>query len=218
MSQTGHRLVKEITKTVTLDYLLHIPEKEEPRAADEKWPVILFLHGAGERGNDLNILKANGIPHIAEQDKSFPFIVISPQCPQSELWANEKEAVMAILEQVLENYPADKKRVYLTGLSMGGYGSWHLPMDYPDVFAAIAPVCGGGDPSKAKTLLNVPIWAFHGAKDDVVYVTESEKIVHALEALNADVKLTIYPEGGHDAWTETYANPELYTWFLSHSL
>ncbi|RAJ00640.1 dienelactone hydrolase family protein [Paenibacillus pabuli] len=218
MSQTGHRLVKEITKTVTLDYLLHIPEKEQPLAEDQKWPVILFLHGAGERGNDLEMLKANGVPLIADQDKSFPFIVISPQCPQSELWANEKEAVMAILEQVLENYPADKKRVYLTGLSMGGYGSWHLPMDYPDVFAAIAPVCGGGDPSKAKTLLNVPIWAFHGAKDDVVYVTESEKIVHALEALNADVKLTIYPEGGHDAWTETYENPELYKWFLSHSL
>lgn len=218
MSQTGHQLIKEITKTVTLDYLLHIPETEEPLNEDQKWPVILFLHGAGGRGNDLELLKADGIPHIVEKDRSFPFIVISPQCPESELWANEKEAVMAIVEHVLENYPADKERVYLTGLSMGGYGAWHLPMEYPDVFAAVAPVCGGGDSSKAKALQNVPIWAFHGAKDDVVYVSESEKMVKALEALNADVKLTIYPEGGHDAWTETYNNPELYKWFLSHTL
>ncbi|MGV2884220.1 carboxylesterase family protein [Paenibacillus taichungensis] len=218
MSQTGHRLVKEITKTVTLDYLLHIPEKEEPLAEDQKWPVILFLHGAGERGNDLEMLKANGVPLIADQDKSFPFIVISPQCPVDEFWGMHREAVMALLEHVLENEDADPKRVYLTGLSMGGYGAWDLPLFYPNTFAALAPVCGGADPSKAEELRNMPIWAFHGAKDDVVYVTESEKIVHALEALNADVKLTIYPEGDHDAWTETYENPELYKWFLSHSL
>ncbi|WP_440119216.1 prolyl oligopeptidase family serine peptidase [Paenibacillus sp. QZ-Y1] len=218
MSQTGHQLVKEITKTVTLDYLLHIPETQEPTEPDQKWPVILFLHGAGERGNDLEMLKRNGVPYIVEQDRSFPFIVISPQCPENELWAMEKEVVMAIVEHVLEHYPADPKRVYLTGLSMGGYGAWHLPMDYPNVFAAVAPICGGANPSKAEALQNVPIWAFHGAKDDIVLLSESEGIVKALEALNADVKLTIYPESNHDAWTVTYDNPELYKWFLSHTL
>ncbi|PQP81219.1 phospholipase [Paenibacillus sp. PCH8] len=218
MSQTGHQFVKEMTKTVTLDYLLHIPETEAPSAVDQKWPVILFLHGAGGRGNNLEMVKENGIPHIADQDKSFPFIVISPQCPVNELWAMQKEVVMAIVEHVLQNYPADQNRVYLTGLSMGGYGAWHLPMDYPDVFAAVAPICGGADPSKAEELQHVPVWAFHGAKDDVVLLSESEGIVNALEALNADVKLTVYPEGNHNAWTETYDNPELYKWFLSHTL
>ena len=217
MTQTGHRIVKEITKTLTLDYLLHIPDTED-QSADQKWPVILFLHGSGERGSDLNKVKANGLPNMVDQDKSFPFIVISPQCPEDEFWAMEKEALHAIVEHVLENYPADPKRVYLTGLSMGGYGAWHLPIDYPDVFAAVAPVCGGIDPSKAEALRNVPIWAFHGAKDDVVPLSESQGIVDALEALNANVKLTVYPDGNHNAWDGTYSNPDLYKWFLSHSL
>lgn len=217
MTQTGHRIVKEITKTLTLDYLLHIPDTED-QPADKKWPVILFLHGSGERGSDLNKVKANGLPNIVDQDKSFPFIVISPQCPEDEFWAMEKEALHAIVEHVLENYPADPKRVYLTGLSMGGYGAWHLPIDYPDVFAAVAPVCGGIDPSKAEALRDVPIWAFHGAKDDVVPLSESQGIVDALEAIEANVKLTVYREGNHNAWDETYSNPDLYKWFLSHSL
>ncbi|GAB1155173.1 hypothetical protein YWY31_11980 [Paenibacillus illinoisensis] len=217
MTQTGHRIVKEITKTLTLDYLLHIPDTED-QPADKKWPVILFLHGSGERGSDLNKVKANGLPNIVDQDKSFPFIVISPQCPEDEFWAMEKEALHAIVEHVLENYPANPKRVYLTGLSMGGYGAWHLPIDYPHVFAAVAPVCGGIDPSKAEALRSVPIWAFHGAKDDVVPLSESQGIVDALEAIEANVKLTVYPEGNHNAWDETYSNPDLYKWFLSHSL
>lgn len=217
MTQTGHRIVKEITKTLTLDYLLHIPDTED-QPADKKWPVILFLHGSGERGTDLNKVKANGLPNIVDQDKSFPFIVISPQCPEDEFWAMEKEALLAIVEHVLKNYPADPKRVYLTGLSMGGYGAWHLPIDYPHVFAAVAPVCGGIDPSKAAALRDVPIWAFHGAKDDVVPLSESQGIVDALEAIEANVKLTVYREGNHNAWDETYSNPDLYKWFLSHSL
>ncbi|PAF32871.1 prolyl oligopeptidase family serine peptidase [Paenibacillus sp. 7516] len=217
MTQTGHRIVKEITKTLTLDYLLHIPDTED-QPADMKWPVILFLHGSGERGSDLNKVKANGLPNIVDQDKSFPFIVISPQCPEDEFWAMEKEALHAIVEHVLENYSADPKRVYLTGLSMGGYGAWHLPIDYPHVFAAVAPVCGGIDPSKAEALRGVPIWAFHGAKDDVVPLSESQGIVDALEAIEANVKLTVYPEGNHNVWDETYSNPDLYKWFLSHTL
>ncbi|WP_128102413.1 prolyl oligopeptidase family serine peptidase [Paenibacillus sp. DCT19] len=216
MTQDSHRLIKEIKKTVTMDYLLHVPKTVTE--TNDLWPVILFLHGSGERGTDLNQLRQHGLPQIVEQDEEFPFIVISPQCPEDEFWANEKEAVIAIVEYVLANYAADPKRVYLTGLSMGGYGAWHLPADYPGVFAAAVPICGGCNPAKAVALQRLPIWAFHGAKDDVVPLSESQGIVDALLALNADVKLTVYPEGDHDAWTETYNNPDLYKWFLQHSL
>ncbi|WP_145048583.1 prolyl oligopeptidase family serine peptidase [Paenibacillus xylanexedens] len=216
MTQNSHRLIKEIKKTVTMDYLLHVPNSVTE--TNELWPVILFLHGSGERGTDLNKLRQHSLPHIVEKDEGFPFIVISPQCPEDEFWANEKEAVIGIVEYVLANYAADPKRVYLTGLSMGGYGAWHLPADFPDVFAAVAPICGGCNPAKAEALQGLPIWAFHGAKDDVVPLSESQGIVDALLALNADVKLTVYPESDHDAWTETYNNPDLYKWFLRHSL
>ncbi|MCZ4149374.1 phospholipase, partial [Escherichia coli] len=154
-------------------------------------------------------VKEHGLPAIVSKEDDFPFIVISPQCPEDDFWAMQKEVVMAVLEHVLANTPADPKRVYLTGLSMGGYGAWGLSADYPGVFAAVAPVCGGISPSKAERLKDTPIWAFHGAKDDVVPLSESENIVDALKALNADVRFTVYPEGNHNAWDETYANPEL---------
>ncbi|WP_339277867.1 prolyl oligopeptidase family serine peptidase [Paenibacillus sp. FSL W8-0426] len=217
MSQTANRLTKQVVKTVSIEYLLHIP-KAAKMSTDRTWPVILFLHGSGERGDDVEKVKEHGLPAIVSKDDDFPFIVISPQCPEDDFWAMQKEVVMAVLEHVLANTPADPKRVYLTGLSMGGYGAWGLPADYPGVFAAVAPVCGGISPSKAERLKDTPIWAFHGAKDDVVPLSESENIVDALKALNADVRLTVYPEGNHNAWDETYANPELYEWFLKHTL
>ena len=206
----------QITKTVKLNYLLFLP-KDYGEYPQQKWPLILFLHGAGERGNDLNLIKAHGIPKIVEQRENFPFIAVSPQCPKHSWWPVEVEALNALLDDVIERYAVDTKRIYLTGLSMGGYGTWALATAYPERFAAIAPICGGGDPDEACALKDIPVWVFHGAKDAVVSVEESKKMVKALEDCGGDVRFTIYPEADHDSWTETYDNPELYVWFLRHS-
>lgn len=217
MSQQACKLDKEITKKVTLDYLLHLPEGYDQNS-DQKWPVILFLHGSGERGSDVELVKVHGVPYIAELDPAFPFIAISPQCPDHSDWNAEKDAVMAALDEVMAGYNTDPARVYLTGLSMGGYGTWQLAAEYPGRFAAAVPVCGGGNPKNADALKETPIWAFHGAKDDVVPLSESEDMVEAIQAAGGDVLLTVYPEANHNSWTETYDNKELYDWFLEHSL
>ncbi len=196
--------------------LLFLP-KDYGADQQQKWPLILFLHGAGERGDNLERVKVNGIPKIVEQQKDFPFIAVSPQCSQYSWWPVELEALNALLDEIVIKYAVDTKRIYLTGLSMGGFGAWHLATVYPERFAAIAPVCGGGDPEKACILKDIPAWVFHGAKDKTVSLEESKKMVKALEDCGGDVRLTIYPEAGHDSWTETYDNPELYKWFLKHS-
>ncbi|MEH2326709.1 MAG: prolyl oligopeptidase family serine peptidase [Nostoc sp.] len=177
-------------------------------------PTILFLHGAGQRGSNLDDVKKYGVAKIVEQQADFPFIVISPQCPRGEYWNIER--LSALLDRVIASYPVDPERVYLTGLSMGGYGTWHLAAAQPERFAAIAPICGGGNPKAARNLKNLPVWAFHGAKDNVVPLSESEIMVSALKARNGNVKFTVYPEANHDSWTQTYNNPELYKWFLQH--
>ncbi|GIO34273.1 MULTISPECIES: prolyl oligopeptidase family serine peptidase [Paenibacillus] len=217
MSQQACKMEKEIKKSVSLNYLLHIPEEYDP-SADKKWPVILFLHGSGERGSAIELVKIHGIPLIADRDPSFPFICISPQCPEESDWAREKDAVIAVLDEVMAAYNADASRVYITGLSMGGYGTWLLAADLPERFAAAAPICGGGSWMDAFQLTRTPIWAFHGAKDDVVPLSESEKMVKAVQDAGGSAKLTVYPEANHDSWTEAYQNPELYAWFLQHSL
>lgn len=198
-----------------LKYLLYVPPHVAP---GEKSPLILFLHGAGERGDDVELLKKHGIPKIVETKENFPFITVSPQCPRNSWWTAETEALNALLDEVVANYPVDEERVYLTGLSMGGFGTWTLAAAHPDRFAAIAPICGGGDPSYASVLKEIPVWVFHGARDELVPPRASEEMVEALQAVGGNVRFTLYPDAGHDSWTATYENPELYTWFLSHSL
>ena len=217
MGQTACQLEKQVTKTVRINYLLHLPEGYE-QDNQRKWPLILFLHGAGERGDDIQKVKAHGIPKIAENDPKLPFIAVSPQCPEDSFWTAEQDALLALLDEITTGFNVDEKRIYLTGLSMGGYGTWHLASARPGKFAAIAPICGGGNPNQARALVNTPVWAFHGAKDNVVSLEESERMVNALQARGGNVKLTVYPEADHDSWTVTYANPELYSWLLSHSL
>lgn len=214
--QSAHTFETQIVKTVRLNYLLFLPEGygSDP---EKKYPMILFLHGAGERGNDLEKVKVHGIPKIVEQQKDFPFIAVSPQCPARSWWSSEVEALNALLDNIVANYAVDLDRIYLTGLSMGGYGTWELAMEYPERFAAIAPICGGGDPEEVSKIKDIPVWVFHGEKDNLVKPEESKKMVKALEEIGADVKFTLYPEAEHDSWTETYNNPELYKWFLEHS-
>jgi predicted peptidase len=207
-----------VTKSVEVSYLLYLPGAygQDPT---RRWPLILFLHGAGERGDDLEMVRKHGIPRVveakaAEGRDDFPFITVSPQCPTGEWWGIDE--LDTLLDDVLERYAVDRDRVYLTGLSMGGFGTWNLAAARPDRFAAIAPVCGGGRPDKAAALKHLPIWTFHGAKDEIVPIKSTEDMVEAVRRAGGDVRFTVYREAGHDSWTETYANPDLYAWFLAH--
>jgi predicted peptidase len=185
---------------------------------------MLFLHGAGERGTDLQKVKVHGPPKIVESRPEFPFILVSPQCPDDERWSND--VLLGLLDEVIAQHRVDTNRVYLTGLSMGGFGTWSLAVQHPERFAAVAPICGGGEiidvllapPARTADLKPIGVWAFHGAKDPVVQLDESERMVRALRKLGMkDVELTVYPEAGHDSWTEAYQNPKLYEWFLKHA-
>jgi predicted peptidase len=212
--QHSHAFNKTITKTLSCNYLLFLPE--DYGREKKSWPLMLFLHGAGERGSDIEKVKVHGPPKIVQRKKDFPFIVVSPQCPEDEWWTDKTEMLINLLDDIVARYDVDTERIYLTGLSMGGYGSWALASKYPDRFAAVVPICGGGDPILARTLKDVPIWAFHGAKDSVVPVEESKRLVEAVNARGGNAKLTIYPDANHDSWTETYNNPKLYEWLLEH--
>lgn len=201
-----------------LRYLLFLPEESGP--AVSKRPLILFLHGAGERGRDLQMLKRHGPPKLAETRRGFPFIVVSPQCPPGQWWVENQmqNALIRLLDEVLAQHDADPDRVYLTGISMGGFGAWSLAARHPERFAALAPICGGGQRLDARQLARLPIWAFHGAKDDIVPLQYSQEIVEAVREAGGDVRLTVYPDVGHDSWTVTYENPELYEWLLAHTI
>lgn len=203
---------KEIIMKTTMNYLLYFPENYKD--TNEKYPFILFLHGSGERGNDLNLVKKNGLPKLINEGKNFPFIIVSPQCPVGEWW-NVYE-LNSLIDELIKEHRIDEQRIYVTGLSMGGFGTWELAMKFPRKFAAIAPICGGGSIHDSKKIKHLPIWAFHGAKDEIVPLMRTVEIIDHLQALNANPspKLTVYPETGHDAWSETYENPQLYQWFL----
>lgn len=212
----------EVTKAVGSRYLLFLPRDYEG-SGSRRWPLILFLHGAGERGTNLALVTRHGPPKIVESQPDFPFIVVSPQCPAGQRWDND--VLVGLLEHVTKEHRVDLARIYLTGLSMGGFGSWNLGLAHPERFAAIAPVCGGGDPlvlllgdpNKREALRSLPVWAFHGARDQVVRLDESERMVNAMRRIGANnVQLTVYPEAEHDSWTETYDNPKLYEWFMEH--
>lgn len=218
-SACGGEPGKQIPETTEvkfkIGYQLFLPA-EYGKDTTKKWPTIVFLHGSGERGDDLERVKIHGPPKIAGSDPAFQFIVLSPQCPSGKSWT--PALLSALLDEIETKYAVDKDRVYLTGLSMGGYGTWDWATAEPNRFAAIAPICGGGRTSSARRIKQVPTWVFHGEKDEGVPVKESTDMVEALEKAGGKPKLTIYPNTGHDSWTKTYENPELYKWFLEHRL
>lgn len=220
--QKPKKFERTVTRTLGAQYLLFTPKGYDAKG-DKQWPLMLFLHGAGERGTNLQKVAVHGPPKMVKSRPDFPFIVVSPQCPNNEIWSNE--ALLALLDEVIAAHKVDTNRVYLTGLSMGGYGSWSLALQHPERFAAVAPICGGGNTidallasrKKAAALKSLPFWVFHGAKDPVVKVSESERMVKALKLAGVEeVELTVYPEADHDSWTETYKNEKLYEWFLKH--
>lgn len=201
-------------KDVKRDYLLYLPKTYLQEKA-KKWPVLIFLHGSGERGSDVNRVKIHGPPKQAAAGKDLPFIVVSPQCPKGVWW--NPEVQIALLDDIIKTYSVDANRIYLTGLSMGGYGTWTICCKYPNRFAAAVPICGGGNPKVAAKMKALPTWVFHGDKDKAVPLKKSQDMVAAIKKAGGNVKLTVYPGVGHDSWTQSYDNPALYKWLLSQS-
>lgn len=207
-TQTAVKL--DATIQLKMNYLLYLPKDYESK---DSWPLVLFLHGAGERGDNIDKVKTHGPPKLIEQGKEFPFIVVSPQCPDGRWW--EASELASLLDHVIAEHRVDEDRVCLTGLSMGGFGTWRLAFLQPHRFAAIAPICGGGEPYWGKQIAHIAVWAFHGGVDFLVPVARSQSMVDAIKKANGEPKLTIYPDAGHDSWTKAYENQELYEWMLS---
>ena len=196
-------------------YLLHLPKGY---AADRKarWPLMIFLHGSGERGDNLAKVKINGPPAIAASDPTFPFVLISPQLPADRQW--EVAKLDALLDSAVRRLRVEPSRIYLTGLSLGGQASWRWATARPSRFAAMAPIAARREPIDACALKGLPIWAFHGDRDDVVPIIDSVDMTASVRQSGGTPRLTVYPDTGHDSWTRTYADPALYFWILSHRL
>jgi predicted peptidase len=205
----------QIVKQIEMNYLISIPANYDTEK-DKLFPLMIFLHGAGERGNDINLVKKNGPPSFIDSKPDFPLILVSPQCPIGMFWSVDN--LQALYTELIKTYRVDVNRVYLTGLSMGGFGTWAWASAYPKQFAAIAPICGGGEPLFADELIDLPIWAFHGDSDPIVPVKRTIEMVDAVNNKGGKALITIYKGVGHDSWTETYNNQELYDWFLDQSL
>jgi len=213
-----------VVQTVQVDYLLYLPDAygQDPQ---QKWPLILFLHGRGERGDDLELLKKNPIPQILEQQAGFPAMVVSPQLSRQKMWWSDMiDPLNALLYQIQAEYSVDPQRIYLTGLSMGGFGAWEFALRYPQRFAAVVPIAGGykeGDsiiPENICDLKEVPIWVFHGAHDTIVKPVMSEVLVDALKACGSNVRFTLYADAEHEeSFLWAYADPELYDWVFAQT-
>jgi len=213
--------------------LLYQVMKPENPAPATKYPLVIFLHGAGERGSDNDLQLVHGVKDFAnsESRKSYPCFLIAPQCPNEKKWAEvdwsadshqrpEKPSdpatlLLKLIDSLPTQLPIDTNRIYITGLSMGGYGTWDLIARKPDLFAAAVPVCGGGDEKDASIISKIPIWAFHGSKDTVVKPQRSTNMIEAIKKAGGNPKLTLYPEVGHNSWVNAYSDPEMLKWLFN---
>ncbi len=198
-------------------YVVFVPHDYN---GQKEYPVILFLHGAGEtktdkKGGKMPVEVGIG-PAIKKREKDFPFIVVFPRAEGFGWGAETKNAqrALAILDEVMKEFKVDPKRQYLTGLSMGGMGTWSIAVAYPDRFAAIVPICGRGDPKAAAKIKDLPCWAFHGDADTAVKVEGSRDMIEAIKKAGGNPKYTEYPKVGHNSWDRAYGTDELYTWLL----
>jgi predicted peptidase len=199
-------------------YVVFVPHDYKPGKAS---PIILFLHGAGETEGGKKMPVDVGIAtHIKTVEKSFPFFVVIPQSKKRTWQADSPDGkrAMAMLEATEKEYGTDPKRVYLTGLSMGGFGTWSLAAKHPERWAAIAPICGGGDAKSAAKIKDVPCWCFHGDADNVVVPKRSQDMIEALKKAGGKPKYTEYAGVGHNSWDKAYGTKELYDWLLEHKL
>lgn len=211
-----------------LNYRLLVPPKIEE---SEKYPLVIFLHGAGERGSDNAAQLKHGVGDFVRHQKDYPCFLVAPQCPEGKRWVevdwsaathdlpekpgDQMAMVKALIDQMVDEKPIDADRIYITGLSMGGYGTWDAISRYPDLFAAAAPICGGGDPKHAKTIKDIPIWCFHGDQDQAVKVERSRAMIEAIKDAGGEPKYTEYPGVGHDSWTQSYKNDEFFAWLFA---
>jgi predicted peptidase len=197
-------------------YVVFVPQDYDGK---KEYPVILFLHGSGETKGGGKMPVEVGIgTAIKKREKSFPFITVIPQS-EKRTWgaaSDDGKRAMAILDEVMKDYKTDGKRVYLTGLSMGGFGTWSLATAHPEKWAAIVPICGGGNPKQADKIKDLPVWCFHGDADTSVKVQSSRDMIEALKKAGAEPKYTEYPGVGHNSWDKAYGTDELYTWLLEH--
>jgi predicted peptidase len=202
-----------ITETVAYDYLITFPDGYS--ATGPAVPLLLFLHGSGERGDDLELVKTWGPPRIIEAgERSFPAVVVSPQCQAGEVW--NARGLAALVDDLCARHNIDRRRIYVTGLSMGGAGTWELAAAIPDRLAAIVPVCGDATTLIAEKIRGIPIWVFHGALDQDVPLADSAMLVERLYELGADVRFTVYADGDHLAgWQRAYASDALWQWLFA---
>jgi predicted peptidase len=203
----------KVTRVVSGRFLLFLPAGFQAHGRT-RYPLLIFLHGSGEAGKDLEQVKAHGPPNLVASRPDFPFIVASPQAPSGRDF--DPDELNAMLDELLAQLPVDPDRVYLTGLSLGGIWSYGWASLNPGRFAAIAPVCGTWDADEACKLKSLPIWAFHGAKDDSVPVEGDQAMVAAINACGGNAKISVYPDVGHDVWNVAYDDPKLYAWLLQH--
>jgi predicted peptidase len=210
-----------VDKTIEIDgqslkYQVRVPAGYD---GSKELPLILFLHGSGEQGDDGKKQSSVGLGPAIEMNPTAwaPYIVVLPQKPKMRGgWMEHEKLMLGVVEKTKKEYKIDASRLYLTGLSMGGYGSWMLAAKHPEMWAAVAPICGGGNPADAAKLKDLPIWAFHGDQDKAVPVKKSEEMVEALKAAGGQPKLTVYPGVGHNSWDKAYRDEKLWDWFLQH--
>jgi predicted peptidase len=202
---------KDITTKLEIKYILELPTNQK-----EKFPLIVFLHGSGERGTDLEMVK-NHSPFTYKSLIQSPVALLAPQCPANIWW--DTNVVYQLIKEISTKYNIDTSRIYLTGLSMGGWGTWKLAEEHPEMFAAIAPVCGPVDRIMnydVEKLKNLPTQIYHGALDDVVPPIQTIEIYQLLKKINPNTSLIIYPNDNHNSWDSTYSNPKFYDWLLSN--
>ena len=199
-----------VVKLVHVHYLIDLPPAYS--AKEGPWPLVLFLHGAGERGSDVTLLRSQGLPKLSGSG-SLPFVLVAPQAPVGAVWS--ADALAALLDHLEGTLRIDRSREYLTGLSLGAFGAFELAMTMPDRFAAVLAISGGANPVEICRLRDVPVWIVHGQEDDVIPVSWSTALAQRLEACGGHVRLTIYPGVGHDAWSRTYADTSVMNWMLA---
>jgi predicted peptidase len=201
-------------KSKTYSYLVYLPDGFKNNE-EKKWPLVIYLHGKSACGNNLDKVRRYGMPFYLDRELKLDAIAVAPQCPAGKNWVADNW-FMPFLEELKEKYPVDENRIYLTGMSLGGFGTFSLAIKYPEVFAAVAPLCGGGQPYTACPMKNIPTWVIHGDKDEQVPVKRSIEMVEAIRKCGGNPKLTILEGQPHDIH-RTYGNMDLYEWMLSHS-
>lgn len=204
----------KVADGAVVDYLLYLPKTFKVNGP-KKFGLMIFLHGSGESEGPLSIVANWGPPMMAARGDDLPWVIVSPQCPKEDEWESDiqQKRIAELLDSVVENHNIDEKKIYLTGLSMGGCGCWRMAADHPNRFAAVAPICGGGDPADAEKLKDVRIWAFHGDQDSAAPFQNSVEMVTAIKAAGGkSIRFTSFEHIGHNCWSATYATPELYKW------